>query len=72
MKLGDLVKHTSIDSLGVGLVTELLGVHCMVLWPRGDWVYADLMAGGKQGWAWMKGNPMLEANCMLEILNESR
>ena len=34
MKVGDLVEHKEIPSLGVGLVTKDLGVHCKVLWTN--------------------------------------
>ena len=32
MKVADLVRHSAIPSLGPGLVTKVLGVHCMVQW----------------------------------------
>jgi hypothetical protein len=59
MKAGWLVKHKEIPRLGVGLVTESLGVHCMVQWTySGD----DRLDPG----------PTLEANSTLEIVSESR
>lgn len=59
MKAGWLVKHKEIPRLGVGLVTESLGVHCMVQWTYpGD----DRLDPG----------PTLEANSTLEIVSESR
>lgn len=60
MQVGDLVKHPDIPSLGVGLVTEKLGVHCMVQWAyeAGD----DRKDPG----------PTLEANIMLEVISASR
>ena len=60
MKLGNLVVHREIPSLGLGLVTEDLGVHCMV-----QWTYEDGDDSKDPG-------PTLEANSMLEIINESR
>ena len=32
MQVGNLVKHKEEPRLGIGLVTENLGVHCMVQW----------------------------------------
>ena len=60
MQLASLVVHREIPSLGVGLVTEDLGVHCMVQWTyeAGD----DRLDPG----------PTLEANSMLEVVSESR
>ena len=60
VKVADLVKHSEIPSLGVGLVTKSLGVHCMV-----QWTYA---AGGDR----KNPGPTLERNSMLEFVNESR
>tara|TARA_R110000824_G_scaffold203595_2_gene388106 strand:- start:250 stop:432 length:183 start_codon:yes stop_codon:yes gene_type:complete len=57
---GNLVKHKEIPTLGYGLVTKDLGVHCMV-----QWAYEadnDRMDPG----------PTLEANSMLEIASASR
>ena len=60
MKVGDLVKHPDIPSLGVGLVTKNLGVHCMVRWTyKADDDRKD-------------PGPTLEAKSMLEIISESR
>ena len=65
MKTGNLVKHKEIPSLGSGLVTELKGVHCMVLWP--------LMSGKTPlSNIPISPGPCLEANCMLEVISESR
>ena len=60
MQLASLVVHREIPSLGVGLVTELLGVHCKVQWTyeAGD----DRLDPG----------PTLEANSMLEVISASR
>ena len=62
MQVGNLVKHKEEPRLGLGLVTENLGVHCMVQWAS----YATdhpLTCGG----------PTLEANSMLELAsNEAR
>lgn len=60
MKAGWLVKHKEIPRLGVGLVTESLGVHCMVQWSY-DPQDTRLNPG-----------PTLEANSTLEIVSESR
>ena len=60
MQPGNLVKHKEIPTLGYGLVTKDLGVHCMV-----QWAYEadnDRMDPG----------PTLEANSMLEIASASR
>ena len=60
MKVASLVKHPDIPSLGVGLVTEKLGVHCMV-----QWAYE---AGDDR----KNPGPTLEANSMLEVISASR
>ena len=60
MKLGNLVVHQEIPSIGVGLVVELLGVHCKVQWTYDP--FDDRLDPG----------PTLEANSMLEIVSESR
>ena len=60
MKLGNLVKHKEIPTLGIGLVTKVRGVHCMV-----QWTYEPDDDRKDPG-------PTLEANRMLEIINESR
>ena len=60
MKVGNLVKHKEIPTLGIGLVTKHLGVHCMV-----QWTYEsddDRLDPG----------PTLEANSMLEVISASR
>lgn len=60
MQPGNLVKHVEIPRLGVGLVTENLGVHCMVQWTyKAD---DDRMFPGST----------LEVNSMLEVISESR
>ena len=64
MKVADLVKHSEISSLGVGLVTKDLGVHCMVQWTR------DALRSA--GYPSVDAGPILEANSMLEIINASR
>ena len=60
MQVGDLVRHSELYSLGVGLVTKNHGAHCMVQWTYefGD----DRMDPG----------PTLEAKSMLEVISESR
>ena len=60
MKVGDLVKHKEIPFLSIGLVTEHLGVHCMI-----RWIYDARDTRLDPG-------PTLELNRMLEIINESR
>ena len=60
MKVGDLVKFPEIPSLGLGLVTKVGGVHCMV-----QWTYKADDDRKNPG-------PTLEANSMLEVVNESR
>ena len=60
MQPGNLVKHKEIPTLGYGLVTQNLGVHCMV-----QWTYEaddDRFDPG----------PTLEAKSMLEIISASR
>ena len=57
MKVGDLVKHKSIDGLVGGLVTELQGEHCTVVWLSGGFLTA-------------KGKATLEVNRMLEVISE--
>ena len=61
LKVGDLVKHKLIDSLGVGLVTDLNGAHTMVRWS-----HSHLGSGhiGEQ--------PTLEVVSKLEVISESR
>ena len=61
MQVGNLVKHKEIPTLGIGLVTESLGVHCMVQWTS----YAP-------GHPLTCGGPTLEVNSMLEVINASR
>ena len=58
MKVGDLVQHKSMASLGVGLVVERRGVHSMVRW-------SGLAANSN----WL---PMLEVNDRMKVINESR
>jgi len=60
VKVGDLVKHSDIPSLGLGLVTEDFGVHVCV-----QWLYE---AGDDR----KDPGPTLETISMLEIVNESR
>jgi len=59
MNPGDLVKHKSIESLGIGLVAKGLGMHCMVLWTGWDHSGVDLSSA------------ILEVNLMLEVINAS-
>ena len=61
MKPGNLVKHKEIPTLGIGLVTESLGVHCMVQWTS----YAP-------GHPQTCGGPTLEVNSMLEVVSANR
>ena len=60
MKVGNLVKHKEIPTLGIGLVTIHLGVHCMV-----QWTYEADDDRKDPG-------PTLEANSMLEVISASR
>ena len=60
VKVADLVKHSVIPSLGVGLVTESLGVHCMV-----QWTYYPTDDRKNLG-------PTLEVAGELEVIHESR
>ena len=63
MKVGDLVKHSDIPSLGLGLVTEdfgASGAHICV-----QWLY-------EPGDDRKNPGPTLETISMLEIVNESR
>ncbi len=61
MQVGNLVKHKEIPTLGIGLVTESLGVHCMVQWTS----YAP-------GHPLTCGGPTLEVNSKLEVISASR
>jgi len=57
---GNLVKHKEESRLGLGLVTENLGAHCMV-----QWTYKfddDRIFPGST----------LEVNSMLEVISEGR
>ena len=60
MKVGNLVKHKEIPTLGIGLVTSHLGAHCMV-----QWTYKPDDDRKNPG-------PTLEANSMLEVISASR
>ena len=60
MQVGNLVKHKEEPRLGIGLVTENLGVHCMVQWtyePDDDRIFPG---------------STLEVNSMLEVISEGR
>ena len=60
MQVGDLVKHKEEPRLGLGLVTENLGVHCMVQWtyePDDDRIFPG---------------STLEVNSMMEVISASR
>ncbi len=60
MQVGNLVKHKEEPRLGLGLVTENLGVHCMVQWtyePDDDRTFPG---------------STLEVNSMMEVISESR
>ena len=60
MQPGSLVKHKEEPRLGVGLVTENLGAHCMVQWTyKAD---DDRIFPGST----------LEVNSMLEVISEGR
>ncbi len=60
VKVADLVKHSVIPSLGVGLVTESLGFYCRV-----QWTYDPTDDRKNPG-------PTLEVAGELEVINESR
>jgi hypothetical protein len=60
VKVGDLVKHSDIPSLGLGLVTRDFGAHACV-----QWLYEVDDDRKDPG-------PTLERISMLEIVNESR
>ena len=60
MQPGNLVKHIEIPRLGVGLVTKVRGVHCMVQWtyePDDDRIFPG---------------STLEFIGMMEVISESR
>ena len=57
------MKHKEILTLGYGLVTKNLGVHCMVQWTYEAGPYAPI--GANDG-------PTLEAKSMLEAISASR
>ena len=60
MQPGNLVKHKEEPRLGIGLVTENLGAHCMVQWtyePDDDRTFPG---------------STLEVNSMMEVISESR
>ena len=59
MKIGNLVKHKEEPRLGIGLVTENLGVHCMV-----QWTYP--------GDTRLDPGPTLEFIGFMEVISESR
>jgi hypothetical protein len=61
VKVGDLVKlkvdeDISSMGMGAGIVTEHLGVHCMVMWSMDP----------------IRDCPRLEMNRELEVISESR
>ena len=60
MQPGNLVKHIEIPRLGVGLVTKVRGIHCMV-----QWTYEADDARKNPG-------PTLERDSMLEVISEGR
>ena len=60
MKVADLVKHSEIPSLGIGLVTKSLGAHCMV-----QWTYDPADDRKNPG-------PTLEFIGWMEVISESR
>ena len=60
MKVGNLVKHKEEPRLGIGLVTENLGVHCMV-----QWAYDPADDRKNPG-------PTLEFIGWMEVISESR
>jgi len=60
VQVGNLVKHKEEPRLGIGLVTENLGVHCMVQWtyePDDDRIFPG---------------STLEFIGMMEVISESR
>lgn len=60
MEVGDLVRDPEDRWLGVGLVIDIYGVHCMVQWSyEADDDRKD-------------PGPTLEASSTLEIINEAR
>jgi hypothetical protein len=61
MKVGDLVKHKLIDSLGIGFVISLQGAHTMVRWSHS---HSGSGHAGEQ--------PTLEVVNKLEVISESR
>ena len=64
MKVGDLVRHQSIEALGTGIVTstKLIGAaHCYVLWSK------EHLGSGH-----FLGQPMLEVISKLELISERR
>jgi len=62
MKVGDLVRHQSIEALGTGIVTSTMGAaHCYVLWSK------EYLGSGH-----FLGQPMLEVIFKLELISESR
>ena len=60
MQVGNLVKHKEEPRLGIGLVTENLGVHCMV-----QWAYDPADDRKNPG-------PTLEFIGWMEVISESR
>ena len=60
MQVGDLVKHSDIPSLGLGLVTEDFGVHVCV-----QWLY-------EAGDARKNPGPTLEFIGWMEVISEGR
>ena len=64
MKVGDLVRHQSIEALGTGIVTStsLVGsAHCCVLWSK------EHLGSGH-----FLGQPILEVVSKLEVISEGR
>ena len=62
VKVGDLVEHKLIDSLGIGLVTELDEPHYVMVY----WSKTHPSSGH------ISEQPALEVACKLEIINDSR
>ena len=65
MQIGDLVRHQSIESLGIGIVTENMGAaHCYVLWSN--------VHSGSGHVNYLGSRQTLEVISKLETVNENR
>lgn len=63
MQVGNLVAHKLVPDLGLGIVTELRGVHCIVKWPD-TWACGFTTS--------FPVGPVLEAKNVLEVVGASR